>query len=508
MVYSYLDNSYLDKILAAGGVDPNSPSAPGIIDEEAKGGASADQDSSNSDSGSEEKSLPKIDFDSIPELDVDSVMSHEATNKATGRTKKQNQKIAARLAKQNEMSKGDPKPNIKRQAKPPKMADPQMADATTPKSTESDAPSKNLSMDNATLARFRRHIQRARRSLFRRDKGVTFDEIFVAEEILNDVGSTLASDYAPEYEPIVKLVASTKEVANLIDGFWQQVISSCGEITGGQEIQVGEQIVGFIEGDAEKLIVRKSGSNITYKYHFCPPGLAVAMAKEGTIKDVPTWEKQLAAFYAVNQLMGSNYLAQVDKHLAVADDAGHDVELIRHYANFDFAKLGRPKTKIEMPSKNTLKELTAEFREEYGYERVRALKPKDAVTNANLLFRVQSPNFEQHFALLDEARQLAIRGGNAFMVEDAVIEMGIYADIEKPMILCESFSELAKSKKLDQRQYRSLMEVAIPFLRSEEAKSIKPKVFQALFKRLMQIAKEYEMRDSALRLQQLATERE
>ena len=52
------------------------------------------------------------------------------------------------------------------------------------------------------------------------------------------------------------------------------------------------------------------------------------------------------------------------------------------------------------------------------------------------------------------------------------------------------------------------MEVAIPFLRSEEAKSIKPKVFQALFKRLMQIAKEYEMRDSALRLQQLVTERE
>lgn len=232
------------------------------------------------------------------------------------------------------------------------------------------------------------------------------------------------------------------------------------------------------------------------------------MAKQGTIKDVPTWEKQLAAFYAVNQLIGSDYLTQVDKHLAVSEKAGHDVELIRHYANFDFENLGRPKSKIEMPSKNTLTELTAEFREEYGYERVRALNPKGAVTNANLLFRVQSPNFEQHFALLDEARQLAIRGGNAFMVEDAVIEMGIYADIDEPMILCESFSELAKSKKLDEVQYRSLMEVAIPFLRSEESKSIKPKVFQSLFKRLMQIAHEYEMRDSALRLQQLATERQ
>ena len=110
--------------------------------------------------------------------------------------------------------------------------------------------------------------------------------------------------------------------------------------------------------------------------------MAVALASQGTVEDVPTWEKQQAAFYAVNQVLGEDYHEQVDQHMTIAEEAGHDGELIHHYADFDFDTLGLPENKIEVPSKKKLEELTAEFREESGYEKIRMLTPEMAGARA------------------------------------------------------------------------------------------------------------------------------
>ena len=79
---------------------------------------------------------------------------------------------------------------------------------------------------------------------------------------MNEAGSDLAFDFVPEHEPIVKLVAATKEVTELIDGFWIQVIASCQTIPQGQEIEVGQQRIAFIAANKGDFTVRKSGTNV------------------------------------------------------------------------------------------------------------------------------------------------------------------------------------------------------------------------------------------------------
>ncbi|MFK7769749.1 MAG: hypothetical protein AB8B55_21255 [Mariniblastus sp.] len=493
----YLIYSNLDKILAMAGIDPDVPPAPGIVDTKKRDKPDDDSENdipginnSGNDSDDEVKPLPKIDLAGIPEIKVDEVMNHEATLAATGRK-----------PRSKPPTNGDNMANV-----PPMRNKPATKVPIDPKPVPKQ-PSKNLKLDEGSMAKFRRHIHRARRSLFRRDKGVTLEELDESQAILNEAGSNLAYDFDPTQRPIAKLVAATEEVTNMIEGFWLQVISSCQTIPQGQEITIGNQRIAFIAATKEDFTIRKSGSNVTFKYHFCPPGLAVALASQGAIEDVPTWEKQLAAFYAVNQVLNVDYQTQVDKHMAIAEEAGHDGELIRHYADFDFDNFGKPESKIEMPSQKKVDEIAEVFRSESNYEKVRDLSPARAGELANLLFKIDSPNFEQHLVLLDEARRLSIRAGDAFMVEDAVIEMGIYADIDQPNLTCESFLELAKSKNLSRVQVRALLETSIPFLRSKESEMAKPKSIKSLFSRLVQVADKNDMSDSASRLAQLAREK-
>ena len=154
VVGGYLIYSNLDSILAMGGIDPESPAAPGTINDETKKSdpSAPPVPGNNSKEPDKLKPLPKIDLDGIPEVDVDAVMSHEATLKATGRTKARKKKPVDAPGKTNG---GEAKSNS-----------PPMEEMTGDPDSKPVKPSKNLMLDEANLAKFRRHIQRARRSLF------------------------------------------------------------------------------------------------------------------------------------------------------------------------------------------------------------------------------------------------------------------------------------------------------------------------------------------------------
>jgi uncharacterized membrane protein len=292
------------------------------------------------------------------------------------------------------------------------------------------------------------------------------------------------------------------EILDLLEGFWRQVANSSQSIRGGQEIAVGEQIVGFLEATDEEVTVRNAGSNITYQYYFCPPGLAVELALKGAIPDIPEWSKQLAVFYAINQVDGVDHSDKIDELLDIAEEAGHDCDGIRHFAEFEFGKLGKPASKIELPDKNELDEAVAEFRAESSYENIRKLTQGMAGMYSEFLMQIDSPNFQQHVAFLEEARKLAIAGGEASKVEDAILEMDVYAKIDAADLLCESFIEIAKGK-LTELQARDLVERAIAFLKSNFGKSADARDRKTLATSLLKIANANQMLDVIRRLNQL-----
>ena len=97
-------------------------------------------------------------------------------------------------------------------------------------------------------------MQRARRSLLRRDTTTAAKEIQLTDELFAELLGTNLS-IASEQQELPELLLALEETLKLLEGFWVQVANSCCRIPGGQEIKVGQQILGFVEADSQQIIL-------------------------------------------------------------------------------------------------------------------------------------------------------------------------------------------------------------------------------------------------------------
>ena len=379
-----------------------------------------------------------------------------------------------------------------------------MVDRKNPDPSQVPKPDASVPVkfNEAQMAQYARYINRARISLFRRDKARASRAIENAKRIRGEVGSEPGVRFVEEQAAVASLADELTEVYDLFDGFWSQVITSSTAISGGQELNAANQIVSFVEADQDKVILRHAGSNITYQYSFCPPALAVVLAQQGSIKDIPTWNKQLAAFYALNQADGVNYKNQIDNLLREAEAAGHSCDSLRHFANFDFNALAKPVKKVKFPNKKAQLDGIFSFRAEQEYKAVSDLSPGRAIMAAQTLEGRLSNDVVQDVIFLEEIRKLGVRSGDALIVDDAVGELDRLSSVNGANLICESYLEMANSE-LSVSQRRGLMEVAIPYLKSKFSRKAKLKPREDLVRALAKLAQAYGMVDSARRLSQV-----
>ena len=398
----------------------------------------------------------------------------------------------ARDENSNEFAQADP---------PIAIPDEEMPTKEMPIETETPEAEVAVSFDKTQLAHVRRDMDRAYRGLFRRETQVAKKSFESAKAVLGEK-RTQGAQFPPEQQSMVDRIDEFEKLMSNVDGFWEQVHKSAETITGAAQIVVGSQRVGFVESKPDSVIIRRSGANIEYQYSFCPPGLAVAIAEQGAVKDVPTWNIHKAAFYTLDQLGGLDHGRRIDEFLKVAEDAGHDCEYIRRLGKLDFGSLGRPESKAEFPSKSELAAAVEAFRAQNDYKTARQLKGQKAYELAEQLFKSDAANAEQRIGLLEEARLLAIQAGAASLAEDAIYELDAVGEIEQAEVACETFTQIC-TKKLEPAQVRQLMERAIGYLNSNSAQSVKARSRAALKERLQKLAERYRMTDAARRLEQI-----
>jgi hypothetical protein len=481
-------------------VAKDSPAGPGVVKEKevtdaAVNAIGGDKEKNGSGESSENSisNVTALDLDSLPEVDEEAVLAHPETQAATGRNEKQ-------LARVIESEKD--RIGIAESAKA--MDSNALASNSTESSMPEEIPQGPLvKFDDFQLSKIRRHLQRATRSIERHELDVASTAIDYANSVRAEVAVEPNSHFDSEQAPVARLVEETKEIHDLVEGFWEQVVASCQDIPGSQEIEASGQKIAYLDADESQVIVRHAGSNVTYEYEFCPPSLAVALATQGAIADIPTWDKQLAAFYAVDQVAnGKDHHKKIDKLLSEAESAGHDCDGIRNFASFSFDEIGVPDKKIEMPNKREFKTIIAEFRKENQYENPDKVSPGTGIMIADLLLQIDSPNFEQHVALLEESRRIGVQIGEASYAEDAIIELSKYADIDEANLTCDSFLQIAKSQ-LTSRKRRMLCERAISFLKSDLAGEAKLRTRQSLAKKISEFASAYNMVDISRRINQI-----
>jgi hypothetical protein len=211
---------------------------------------------------------------------------------------------------------------------------------------------------------------------------------------------------------------------------------------------------------------------------------------------------QQAAFYSLYADQNSKYADQVQQLVDLAESDGHDGSGLRLFLNPEIENVGVPEGRITLPEHEQMVESVADFRATNKYSEPLKVDPDRAGELAQELMNAQPENIEQRLANLVEARELAIRAGNAYLVEDSILGMNVWADFEKNEILTNAYLALSK-QKLDMAQARRLMETAIPFLKSPEVKTSKPKKFEQLIKRLTKLADDNEFVDCQRRLKQI-----
>ncbi|MFT7634086.1 MAG: hypothetical protein ACI87E_005145, partial [Mariniblastus sp.] len=438
--------------------------------------------------------LKTINIEDLPELDEEEVMRRTLELEAEEAEREQREHL--------QTMEGDDS----QETSPSDLDNENDSPGTAPNSEEDSKPSPEpvVRFDEFQLSKIRRHLQRTVRDLTRHDLRAASKSIDYANSVWAAVKSGRASaQLDASQQPVADLIVDSKLVHDLIEEFWNQVIQSCQEIPGGQEIEASGQIMSFIEADDQKIILRHAGMNITYDYEFCPPGLAVSLAKQGSIRDIPTWNRQLAAFYAVAQRhSGIDHSETIDQLLAESEAAGHDCSGIRRFANFKFGPLGKPTEKIEMPNRKTFSQIIQEFRSENSYQEPKKLSPGTAQMLSNLLLQIDSPNFVQHVSLLEEARLIGIVSGDAGVTEDAIIELNIYANLNTAKATSESFREISMGE-MTPPQRRLLMECAIPFLKSPAAATLNDSDRELLARQLERLATDFSMQDAIRRLKQI-----
>ena len=219
-------------------------------------------------------------------------------------------------------------------------------------------------------------------------------------------------------------------------------------------------------------------------------------------RQIPTWNKQLAAFYSLNQVTGEDYQGQIDKLLKESEAAGHSCDSIRHFSAFDFDAFGRAPKKVRFPNKKAQADGILNFRMEQEYKLPSELSVGRAMMAAQALEDQLANDVAQDVIFLEEIRKLGMRAGDSGIVRDAVRELGNLSSINVAAIYCESYLEMASSE-LSVSQRRGLIEVAIPYLRSNESRKSKLRSREQLVQSLGKLAQAYGMSDAARRLSQI-----
>ncbi|MGB1931232.1 MAG: hypothetical protein ACPHO8_18140, partial [Mariniblastus sp.] len=108
----------------------------------------------------------------------------------------------------------------------------------------------------------------------------------------------------------------------------------------------------------------------------------------------------------------------------------------------------------------------------------------------------------QNVVFLEEIRKLGMRSGDSGIVDDAIREIGNLSQVNVANLWCDSYLVMADSE-LSVSQRRGLMEVAIPFLKSNLGQKSKLKTREQLVQALSKLAQVYGMADAARRLNQV-----
>jgi hypothetical protein len=297
-----------------------------------------------------------------------------------------------------------------------------------------------------------------------------------ALELLGFAQSTFADvNVVKEQQALQQEALAAMEIGKQLDGYWNQVKSSAMAMPGGQEMEVGDQIIGFVEGREEDVVMAIGGDRtVIVPYRSLRPGLSLAIANQGAIESIPRWRLQEAAHRAVNAFSSPNNNKKARDLITKSEADGFDGTLLRQFIRSKFDSVGQKIAPQPAMDPAKLEGLIKQVRgEKYGDPK--KVSEDQALGLSKKLLETISEDPEVRIAELHEAFYLSIVARRPFQMLDVVSELKRWTEINSTRMLKQgliAMSELDMNKK----QLREFGEAFLEYLELPESIEIKEKV--------------------------------
>ena len=336
-----------------------------------------------------------------------------------------------------------------------------------------------LALTDSQLRNVVTAIHRAEQSLVRGDNQTVMTTLEMPLEFLS-------KHSLPENQVVIAdTVESMAEAAKELDDFWKQVIKSCQSIPAAQEIIVGDQILGFVDVMDDRVVLRVAGGNQKIPFRSLKPGLAMELANQGAVANMPEWGIDQATLYAIHRDASPTSRAKAMKLLDQSKADGYAIAEIKKYLERDLSKLPTD-PKIALPPDQELKQLREQVRGD-RYEKIKSLDPKPAREQAIELLNSETEDSKLWLATLEECYDLAIQANDPLLMMDTVRELDRRTDFDAAKKIADGLLEVSKTK-MDESHSRAFGDAFIELLNSDDAANVDERVAGKLAERAMEIA--------------------
>ena len=259
-------------------------------------------------------------------------------------------------------------------------------------------------------------------------------------------------------------VARLTELAGYLDEFWKAVHRVAGALRALEEVPVGDTYVIVVENRSGQLTLKAAGQTRSYSLDRLPPKLVWALA-----------ESRLADDPATKALKGAYLLVDPEGDRARAQGLWHEASA----AGVDLADLmpeldlwGKPASSSAMArwavpadpkdleaAEQTVRERLGAALDDATTPETRAGLAKRLIENGDAV----ADDFNLRFAMLRQARDLAVEAGDAALACEAVDRLAAFHDVDAIAMKATVLEQTAQ-KARGLSGYRALTQQALSIL--------------------------------------------
>ncbi len=259
-------------------------------------------------------------------------------------------------------------------------------------------------------------------------------------------------------------VARLTELAGYLDEFWKAVHRVAGALRALEEVPVGDTYVIVVENRSGQLTLKAAGQTRSYSLDRLPPKLVWALA-----------ESRLADDPATKALKGAYLLVDPEGDRARAQGLWHEASA----AGVDLADLmpeldlwGKPASSSAMArwavpadpkdleaAEQTVRERLGAALDDATTPETRAGLAKRLIENGDAV----ADDFNLRFAMLREARDLAVEAGDAALACEAVDRLAAFHDVDAIAMKATVLEQTAQ-KARGLSGYRAVTQQALSIL--------------------------------------------